>query len=205
MFLFAKQFSLPACVANVVLALFASCVRICGRFGVLEVLAVLSRLFDFPNPVNDYAARLVAGAVATMTIVIILFDVRWMFGVLAYGFLARVLTGPRLSPLALLATKVVIPLAGGPDKPVPGPPKRFAQAVGVGFSLAALVLMLLGSVVAAKIVVGVLCVFALAESLLGFCAGCFVFNYLMAWGVIPSTVCEACQQYAPSTVDDSVG
>ena len=52
---------------------------------------------------------------------------------------------------------------------------------------------------------GVLCVFALAESLLGFCAGCFVFNYLMAWGVIPSTVCEACQRYAPSTGDDSAG
>ena len=52
---------------------------------------------------------------------------------------------------------------------------------------------------------GVLCVFALAESLLGFCAGCFVFNYLMVWGGIPSTVCEACQRYAPPTVDDSAG
>ena len=166
---------------------------------------MLSRLFAFPNPVNDYAARLVAGAVATMAITIIFFDVRWMAGVLAYGFLARVLTGPRLSPLALLATKLLIPLAGNPEKLVPGPPKRFAQAIGVGFSLTGLVLMLLGAVTAAKVVIGVLCLFALAESLVGFCAGCFVFNYLMAWGIIPSAVCEACRQYAPPTVDDSAG
>jgi hypothetical protein len=162
---------------------------------------VLSRLFAFPNLVNDYAARLVAGAVATMAIMIVFFDVGWMVGLLAYGFLARVLTGPRLSPLALLATRVLIPLAGNPEKPVPGPPKRFAQAIGVGFSSTGLVLMLLGAVTASKVVIGVLCLFALAESLVGFCAGCFVFSYLMAWGVIPSAVCEACQRYLPPTVE----
>ncbi|HCU72809.1 MAG TPA: DUF4395 domain-containing protein, partial [Chloroflexi bacterium] len=32
----------------------------------MEVRSVLAKFFDFPNPVNDYAARLVAGAVATM-------------------------------------------------------------------------------------------------------------------------------------------
>ena len=53
----------------------------------------------------------------------------WLFLPLAYGFIARVLSGPRLSPLARLATAVVAPRLGAP-KPVPGPPKRFAQAIG---------------------------------------------------------------------------
>jgi len=47
---------------------------------------------------------------------------------LAYGFWARVLTGPTLSPLGQLATRVVAPRLPVEPKLVPGPPKRFAQA-----------------------------------------------------------------------------
>ena len=53
---------------------------------------------------------------------------------IAYGFVARVLTGPKLSPLGQFATRVAAPRLGEP-KYVAGPPKRFAQAMGVGFSL----------------------------------------------------------------------
>lgn len=49
----------------------------------------------------------------------------WLIVVLAVGFLARVLTGPRLSLLGQLATRVVAPRFGLPNF-VPGPPKRFA-------------------------------------------------------------------------------
>ena len=89
-------------------------------------------VFSFPNPVNEYAARLVAGMVATLSLVIVIFDVPWLLFFLAYGFAARVLTGPTLSPFGLLATRVLIPLAGEPQKSVAGPPKRFAQSVGAG-------------------------------------------------------------------------
>ena len=47
---------------------------------------------------------------------------------LAYGFIARVLAGPRLSPLAILVTKVIVPKVGLPYRPVEGPPKRFAAS-----------------------------------------------------------------------------
>ena len=150
-------------------------------------------LFSFPNPVNEVAARLVAAMVVVLSLVIITTGVWWLMVVLTYGFLARVLTGPTLSPMGLLATRGLVPLLGWPARPVPGPPKRFAQAVGLVFSATALVLYLaLDSMTASRVVLGVLTLFAAMESGLGFCAGCFVFNQLMRLGLIPESVCQEC-------------
>ena len=49
--------------------------------------------FSFPNPVNDVAARTVALGVVTMSAVALGFGLPWMTIPLAYGFVARVLTG----------------------------------------------------------------------------------------------------------------
>ena len=153
---------------------------------------MLRSVFSFPNPVNEVAARLVATMVVAVSLALILTGQVWLMVVLAYGFLARVATGPTLSPMGLLATRVLAPRIGR-YKPVPGPPKRFAQTVGLVFSVTALALYFgAGSMLAAKGVIGVLIVFASLEAFVGFCAGCFVFNYLMRWGLIPQSVCEEC-------------
>ncbi len=152
-------------------------------------------VFSFPNPVNEVAARVVAGLVVGLSLATILTGQAWLMFVLAYGFLARVATGPTLSPMGLLATRVIAPRIGEP-KLVPGPPKRFAQIVGLGFSVAALVLhFVAGSPVAANVVLAVLILFAALEAFLGFCAGCFVFDYLMRWGLVPQSVCEECANF----------
>ncbi|MDE0673382.1 MAG: DUF4395 domain-containing protein [Caldilineaceae bacterium SB0662_bin_9] len=152
-------------------------------------------VFSFPNPVNEVAARVVAGLVVGLSLATILTGQAWLMFVLAYGFLARVATGPTLSPMGLLATRVIAPRIGEP-KLVPGPPKRFAQTVGLGFSVAALVLhFVAGSPVAANVVLAVLILFAALEAFLGFCAGCFVFDYLMRWGLVPRSVCEECANF----------
>ena len=154
---------------------------------------VASAVFSFPNPVNEIAARLVAGMVLAVALSFILTGEAWLLVLLTYGFLARVATGPTLSPMGLLATRVLVPLLGNPERPVPGPPKRFAQTVGLVFSVAALALYFgAGSAMAAKAVIVVLALFATLESGLGFCAGCFVFGYLMRWGLIPESVCRDC-------------
>src|SRR5690349_24774094 len=95
----------------------------------------------FPNPVNDKAARVVAGVVLAVSVLILVTGAHWLLIPLAYGFWARVLTGPTLSPLGWTAQNVIAP-ALGPKKPVPGPPKRFAQGIGAIFSTAALALAL---------------------------------------------------------------
>jgi hypothetical protein len=152
-----------------------------------------SKLFSFPNPVNEVAARLVAAGVVLLSLTIIVFDQPWLTAVLAYGFIARVATGPKLSPLGLLVTRVIVPRLPLEARPVPGPPKRFAQAVGVVFSTTVAVLALgFGLKTAAYSVLGVLIFFATLESALGICVGCKVFAGLMRVGVIPEEVCERC-------------
>jgi hypothetical protein len=153
----------------------------------------MKSIFSFPNPVNDVAARSVAGMVLALAVATILIGELWLLIFLVYGFVARVLTGPTLSPIGLIATRLVVPVLGIPDKPVPGPPKRFAQFVGLIVSVTGAVLFIWVSPVAGKGVIGLLAVFAALESGLGFCAGCFVFRYLMQWGLIPEAVCLECR------------
>jgi hypothetical protein len=154
---------------------------------------VTQRLFSFPNPVNEISARIVAGGVVVLALVTIIANEPWLTVVLAYGFVARVLTGPTLSPLGQLSVRVVTPLLHRAPKLVPGPPKRFAQGVGALFSVTAAGLALgFGLRGAAYVVLGLLVVAALLESVLGLCLGCKVFALLMRAGVIPESVCEAC-------------
>jgi len=150
-------------------------------------------VFSFPNPVNDYAARTVATGVVLMCVAAVTFDQPWILIPLTYGFWARVLTGPTLSPLGQLATRVVAPrLPVGPTW-VPGPPKRFAQAIGVVFSTTALVLWYgFGEHTASFVVVGLLTCAAFVEAAFGLCLGCRGFGLLMKAGVIPESVCVEC-------------
>jgi hypothetical protein len=149
-------------------------------------------LFSFPNPVNEVSARLVAAGVVLMVAVTIAFGLRWMTIVLAYGFAARVLTGPTLSPLGQLVTRVLTPRLRIEPRPVAGPPKRFAQGMGAAFSLTALVLTGLGYWTAAVAVLGLLLAAATLESAFGICLGCITFGLLMRTGVVPEEVCERC-------------
>jgi hypothetical protein len=156
-------------------------------------------LFSFPNPVNEVSARLVAGGVLVMCLLTISLNLKWATAVIAYGFIARVLTGPSLSPLGQFMTRVVTPRLPIAARPVAGPPKRFAQAIGVAFSVAALVLTILGYWGAAQIVLGFLSAAALLESAFGICLGCNAFAVLMRAGVVPEEVCERCNNiWAPS-------
>lgn len=150
-------------------------------------------LFSFPDPVNEVSARLVAAGVVVLSVATILLDQPWLTLVIAYGFVARVLTGPTLSPLGQLVTRVVTPRLGLPARPVPGAPKRFAQGIGVVFSVSAVVLAVgFGQRGAGYAVLGMLATAAALEALLGFCLGCKAFALLMRVGVIPASVCERC-------------
>lgn len=142
---------------------------------------------------NELSARLVAAVVVLKSLVTIAFDLPWLTAVIAYGFVARVLTGPTLSPLGQLVTKVVTPRLGLPSRPVPGPPKRFAQGMGAVISVAAAVLALgFGATGAAYVLLGLLVAAATLESVFAFCLGCRIFAILMRAGVIPESVCERC-------------
>jgi len=149
-------------------------------------------LFDFPNPVNEVSARLVAGGVVAMSVTYLATGWTPLLLVITYGFVARVLTGPTLSPLGQLVTRVVTPRLGLPERPTAGPPKRFAQGIGATLSTAAVIVYFAGSPLAAKILIGMIVIAASLESFVGFCLGCVMFRQLMKVGVIPESVCVDC-------------
>src|SRR3954447_1166107 len=110
----------------------------------------MSDLLAFPHPVNEKAARSVAGGVVALTAITLRTQAWWLTVPLALGFWARVLTGPTLSPFGQLATRVIAPRLGAPVY-VSGPPKRFAQGMGVLMSTASAVLALAGEHTAATV------------------------------------------------------
>jgi len=147
--------------------------------------------FEFPAVVNEKAARAVAGLVVLVAAVALLTGWLWLSAVLAVGFALRVASGPRFDPFGQLATTVIAPRLGEPVL-VPGPPKRFAQAIGLVLTLVATGFLVAGLPVVTTALLGILLVFATLESAFGFCAGCYAFGLLMRAGLVPEETCAAC-------------
>ena len=156
-------------------------------------MAATRSLFTFPNPVNEYAARTVATGVVVMCVAAVSLDQPWLAVVICLGFWARVLTGPKLSPLGQLATRVIAPRLPVAPRLVAGPPKRFAQGVGVAFSTTAAILWVgFGLTIAGSAVLAALAAAAFLEAAFGLCLGCKTFGFLMRAGIVPAEVCESC-------------
>jgi hypothetical protein len=151
----------------------------------------MSELLSFPHPVNEKAARSVAGLVVVLALTTLLTQAWWLTVPLALGFWARVLTGPTLSPFGQLATRAIAPRLG-PPRYVSGPPKRFAQGMGAAMSTAAAVLALTGATTAATVLLTLLVAAAVLESVFAYCLGCKVFGALMRTGIVPQDVCAEC-------------
>lgn len=134
------------------------------------------KVFSFPEVVNENAARIVAGVVASTLALAFLIDAKVLLPVLSLGFWLRVGFGPKVSPLARLAVMLakrfflVVPVAGGP--------KRLAQAIGGTLTTVASVLMLFGHTQVGWAVAGLVAVFATLESSVAFCAACWFHGVL---------------------------
>lgn len=152
----------------------------------------MKSFFSFPNPVNDAAARTVALGVVAMSVVAFTTGAAWLLIPLTYGFLARVLAGPTISPLGQFAVRVSAPRLTRWQKFVPGPPKRFAQGIGLAFSGAALVTWLSAGWLDARWILLPLIGAASLEGFVGFCLGCTIFSGLIRLGLVPAAICEEC-------------
>ena len=161
----------------------------------------ITNFFSFPELINEVAARLVAIGVLVLSSVVLflLIDknnyVLFFLSILIYGFLARVSSGPKISPLALFVTKLIVPRLNFKEKLVPGPPKRFAQGIGLIFSLFTAITFVVNLNSISILLISILILFAALEAFIGFCAGSKVFKLLMNIGLIPNDVCEKCSNY----------
>jgi hypothetical protein len=165
----------------------------------------MKNFFSFPNPVNEAAARTVAIGVVLMCVLALVTGSAWILILLTYGFLARVLAGPKISPLGQFAVRVAAPRITRWQRSVPGPPKRFAQAMGLSLSLAALVTWLTAGWLDARWILLPLIAAAALEGFVGYCVGCTIFGWLMRIGLIPESICVECGDLsARSRLQDNV-
>lgn len=148
-----------------------------------------ARLFSFPNPVNETSARIVAAGVVVQAIAFLVLREGWILVPLTFGFAARVATGPTLSPLGQFSTRLATPWVEGVSRRrnpafqsrlVPGPPKRFAQAIGLGFTALASIAWMLGATAVAVALIAMLTIAASLEAAFALCLGCVAYSAI--WG-----------------------
>ncbi|MHB8189518.1 MAG: DUF4395 domain-containing protein [Ferrimicrobium sp.] len=153
----------------------------------------MTKLFEFPNPVNDTSARVVAGGVVAMSSIAITMDQPWLLLPLTYGFAARTLTGPTLSPLGQLSTRVITPRIRIAHSFTPGPPKRLAQGIGLVISGTSLLLYYgFGKKRQAYAALTLLLGAASLEAFAGCCVVCKMFPLLTKLKLVPEEACERC-------------
>ncbi|CAG4934749.1 DUF4395 domain-containing protein [Acidithrix sp. C25] len=157
-----------------------------------------TNFFTFPDPVNEVAARSVALGVVIMVVLIITTHNRLLFIPLCCGFIARLAAGPKISILGQIATKLVAPNLPNHEKLVAGKPKRFAQGIGVVFSIAAAIAALAThSVLPSQIILALLGIAAALEAFFSYCLGCKAFALLFRFGIVTYNDCPSCVvQYA---------
>ena len=143
-------------------------------------MGTLRGVFSFPSTVDNTTTRTVAGLVSILAIVTLVLAITgsgiagWFMLALVGGYTGRVLTGTTLCPFSHLTMRVILPMVKWPQQHVDGPPKRFAQTIGLTLTVAATLLNLVNPTVAI-ILIGVVLVCELLEAVVGFCVGCFVY------------------------------
>jgi len=131
----------------------------------------------YPEKIDENAARLTAGFVLALAATTFALQAWWFLPVLAAGFVIRATLGPRYSPLALFAGRVVAPALKLKPQPTWATPKRFAQGCGIVFTVAASVSALVAkSYLSTALILSVLALCAGLESIFGFCVGCRVYD-----------------------------
>jgi hypothetical protein len=125
--------------------------------------------------VNENKVRLIAFFVLLTAITILLTWSVIPAILLVADFALRSFDLGKYSPFAFLAERLVKALKL-PFKPIYYPPKRFAARIGLLLSLIIAGLIIAG--LSPLIPAAVLALFSALESLVGFCAGCYVFDLL---------------------------
>lgn len=128
--------------------------------------------------VNENVVRLVAFFVLIFALVTIATGWVWLPLYLSVDFFLRAFTNIK-PPFALIGQQLAKAL-NLEVKPIYAAPKKFAAAIGFVFSLAISALILNGLEDIARIVTGVLAVFAMLESVFAICAGCYVYSWIVA-------------------------
>lgn len=115
--------------------------------------------------------------VLVLTVIFLVTSVWLIPAFLVVDFALRASTLGKYSLLGILSDAVIKQFKIG-KKPTDRAPKRFAAAVGFVFSVAILVFTLFHAGIVTFVLAFTLIFFAILESFLGFCAGCYFYTFL---------------------------
>ncbi len=127
--------------------------------------------------VDETVARLVALLVFVSAIAGCFVYLPWIVAALALDFSIRAFTSWPISYLALVA-KLIAKVVGLKPRPINAGPKIFAARVGFVFTFVIAVLGFMDLIVIAKVLAGLLALFAALEGFFAFCVGCHLYSLL---------------------------
>ncbi|MDE1192018.1 MAG: DUF4395 domain-containing protein [Arachidicoccus sp.] len=126
--------------------------------------------------VNEHLPRIVAGEVFILAAAYIISGL-WEFpAFLCIDFFLRSFKWNKYSLLSVIAKKIIQQLNIN-GKPVDTAPKRFAAKLGFALSVIILLLKILNIASISIYLSCVLAVFAIAESVFGYCVGCKIYQW----------------------------
>jgi Domain of unknown function (DUF4395) len=128
-----------------------------------------------PGGIDPRGPQLTAAITAVVLVVILLLPTPWaavLTGVQAVLFAIGAVRGVQHTPHAWLFRTVVRPRLSPPDELEDPAPPRFAQGVGLAFTLVALVGFTTGVTLLGQVAIGFALVAALLNAVFRFCLGC---------------------------------
>jgi hypothetical protein len=126
---------------------------------------------------NEPVIRIVAFEVAVLTIAFAVTQLLVIPLFLLFDFYLRGWEMQRFSPLRWIAIQINHYALQNRFKPVFAPPKLFAAKIGAILNFGIIAAFVTGyGIISMGLAFVVIC-FALLESLAGFCAGCYLYNY----------------------------
>jgi hypothetical protein len=139
-----------------------------------------------PSPQIDVRAPRFAAALTSVVLAVaLLTGSGWLVAVQALVFAVGALAGLRSAPYGLVFRTLVAPRLGPVREREPEAPPRFAQVVGLLFTVVGAAGYLLGVPLLGAVATGLALVAALLNAVTGFCLGCEL--YLSLRRVLPRT------------------
>lgn len=126
--------------------------------------------------VNQKVARANAFFTLILSLLFIFTNAKWIIYIMVIDFLIKGFIGPKFSPISRINI-IILRILKIKPKPIFAPPKIFASKIGFIFSLAIMILFLLGLPIYSIIIISILAFFAFLESTFEICIGCWAHSY----------------------------
>ncbi|MCK5674374.1 MAG: DUF4395 domain-containing protein [Spirochaetales bacterium] len=146
-----------------------------------------------PVRVQERKVRAIALEVVIISTFAILFKQPVLMLFLCLDFIIRAFFNSKYSPLAIISRVFLSKILPFRDKIILLKPKKFAASIGVILSVSAGIFGLTGQDSIMIYITAVLLTFSFLEAFFKFCAGCWIFGFLIQFKIIDEDNCIDCK------------